>query len=95
MRGPLIDLGARRLFQIIHGGLFARLPLEAHDEVRKKLAKEDLTDPAVRAEQRDGRASVQEETAAIAAKLGVAVPDWWDDDDPWDAPPDFKVGGGT
>ncbi|HUU97858.1 MAG TPA: hypothetical protein VM487_19145 [Phycisphaerae bacterium] len=93
-RGPLIDLDGRRLFQVIHGGLFARLPFEVHEEVRKKLAKEDPTDPATRAEQRTSRSAVQQETQEIADKLGIKVPDWWDDEDPWEAPPDFSVGNG-
>ncbi len=80
----------RRLFQVIHGGLFARLPIEAHEEVRKKLDKDDPTDPGAPSRP---RSAVQQETQEIADKLGVEAPDWFDDGDPWDAPSDFKVGG--
>lgn len=86
-RAPLIDLPARRLFQIFYGALFARLPIEVHEEVRKKLDKDDMAEPGT---QRSTKHSAEAEE--LAEKLGVQVPSWWDDD-PWDAPADFTVMG--
>jgi hypothetical protein len=92
-RAPLIDLPARRLFQVIYGGAMQRLPSEAREQLRKKLANPDavITEDGSTRSAASGR-TIHPETQKIADELGIAVPDWYSDDNPWDAPPEFTVG---